>query len=125
MSSPRLQNMICIHQIIFLCVLAVSLDSFVCHCFVRCLRVDFLCFTRHCFQGWLLWCTNKCTVVGTEEGGQLGSVFFLGEVSSSLGSHNGEMIRRSIFLLILLCRKLIHFSCQRLMLMSPEEGVLG
>ena len=61
----------------------------------------------------------------TEEGGQLGSVFFLGEVSSSLGSHNGEMIRRSIFLLILLCRELIHFSCQRLMLMSPEEGVLG
>ena len=60
----------------------------------------------------------------TEEGGQLGSVFFLGEVSSSLGSHNGEMIRRSIFLLISLCRELIHFSCQRLMLMSPEEGVL-
>ena len=65
----------------------------------------------------------KCTVV-TEEGGQLGSVFFLGEVSSSLGSHNGEMIRRSIFLLISLCGELIHFSCQRLMLMSPEEGVL-
>ena len=60
----------------------------------------------------------------TEERGQLGSVFFLGEVSSSLGSHNGEMIRRSIFLLISLCGELIHFSCQRLMLMSPEEGVL-
>ena len=60
----------------------------------------------------------------TEEGGQLGSVFFLGEVSSSLGSHNREMIRRSIFLLISLCRELIHFSCQRLMLMSPEEGIL-
>ena len=58
----------------------------------------------------------------TEEGGQLGSVFFLGEVSSSLGSHNREMIRRSIFLLISLCRE--HFSCQRLMLMSPEEGIL-
>ena len=59
----------------------------------------------------------------TEEGGQLGSVFFLGEVSSSLGSHNGEMIRRSIFLLTLLCRELIHFSCQELMLMLPEEGI--